>query len=159
MNHRNGMRPTAKRPASSMPGAALRAAVRLDEFIALALVLVAFAPTIPELVGEWIDRPEFSHGFLMPLVAGWVLWERRSTLRSLPRRDSVLGWGIVAVSMAFLLLGEMKLTFYLKPVAFVLSLFGLVWAFRGWQGVRAFAPAFIPLCLMCPLPGRSSADR
>jgi len=143
-------------PASGSSGPVQR--IAWDEWGSLAALVLAFLPTVPELVDEWILRPEYSHGFLMPLIAGWVVWNRRDRLRRLPRRDAALGWGIVAVGLAMLLLGEMKLSFFLKPVAFCVCVGGLVWAYRGWAGFQAFFPALIPLALMCPLPGRVERD-
>jgi len=154
MNQRNMNQTALKSPAASTSMGAPRVRIAWDEWLALALLACAVAPTIPELVAEWILRPEYSHGFLMPLVCAWVVWERRDRLAALPRRDTIAGWIVVAFSMLLLLLGEMKLSFFLKPVAMVTALGGLVLAFRGWQGLKAFVPALIPLCLMCPLPGR-----
>lgn len=123
-----------------------------------ALLFACFAPTFRELVAEWILRPEFSHGFLMVAVAGWMVWERRAEFARLERCASIPGALVVAVCLGFLLLGEMKLSWFLKPYAFVGCAGGLVWAFHGWKGVRAFFPVLVVLFLMCPLPGRVERD-
>lgn len=135
-----------------------RSFLSIWEWIALGLAAIAFGPTIPELVREWIDRPEYSHGFLMPIVSGWVIWEQREKLAALPRRNSWVGLVPLFVSLLALLLGEMKLSFFLKPYALVGVLGSLIWVFRGWRGFCAFVPALIPLLLMCPLPGRVERD-
>ena len=121
---------------------------------ALALFLLAVAPTLPELVREWILRPEYSHGFLMPPIAAWVLWGRREELRRLRLDPSLVGTVLLALNLVFLLLGEMKLSWFLKPYALVGGLGSLVWALYGWRAFRLCLPALIVLFLMCPLPGR-----
>lgn len=122
------------------------------------LVVAAFAPTAVELVREWILRPEYSHGFLMPLVAAWVLWERRKELAALTPAPSLWGALLLVPSLAALLLGELKLFWFLKPYALVATLGSLVWAYYGWRGFRACLPALVVLLLMCPLPGRVQRD-
>ena len=118
------------------------------------LVLVAFGPTFVETVREWIDRPEYSHGFLMVPIALWMVKERWAELSAIPRRPSI--WGLVGAvfCLGFLLLGEMKLSWFLKPYAFVGLLASLTLAFGGWRLLAAAAPIAIPLFLACPLPGR-----
>jgi exosortase len=48
----------------------------------------------------------------------------------------------------------MKLSWFLKPYAFVGSLVAVVWGFYGWRAIRLSVPALVTLLLMCPLPGR-----
>jgi len=123
-----------------------------------ALLVAAFAPTVVELVREWRLRPEYSHGFLMPIVAAWVLWERRKELASLTPTPSLYGVLLLIPSLVALLLGELKLFWFLKPYALVATLGALVWAYYGWRGFRTCFPALVVLALMCPLPGRVQRD-
>jgi len=131
---------------------------RLLLAIMAGLLAAAFAPTVVELVHEWIIRPEYSHGFLMPPVAAWVLWERRKELAALRPAPSLMGVLLLVPSLAALLLGELKLFWFLKPYALVATLGSLLWAYYGWRGFRTCLPALVVLLLMCPLPGRVQRD-
>ncbi|MHC4952297.1 MAG: exosortase/archaeosortase family protein [Planctomycetota bacterium] len=122
--------------------------------VCAALLLVTFAPTLIELVAEWIERPEYSHGFLMLPIAIWMVRDRWELVRQAPRRRSLLGVAVLVFGLMLLMLGEMKLSWFLKPWAFVICVAGLVWSLAGWQVLKAVLPAFLPLLLMCPLPGR-----
>jgi exosortase len=145
-------------PTVQSLGARADRAHRISMGLAAGLLVAAFAPTLVELVRAWIERPEYSHGFLMPVVAGWLLWERRDQLAALEPRMSMSGILLLVPALAMLLLGEMKLSWFLKPYAFIGSLGALVWTFYGWRGVRACFPVLIVLLLMCPLPGRIQRD-
>ena len=122
--------------------------------LVLIAILVAYLPTLIELGTYWFDHSEYSHGFFMPVIAAWLLWERRDRFRDLQPTTSWLGLALLAASLVLLVLGEMKLSWFLKPYAFVASLVALVWTFFGWRTVRAALPGIIALVLMCPLPGR-----
>jgi exosortase len=120
----------------------------------LALALVPFAPTLVELVAYWGNNPEYSHGFLMPFVAGWLLWRDRAKFARLESRPSYVGVALLLPCLAVLLLGEMKLSWFLKPFAFVGALGALTWGALGPRAVRLALPTFVTLALMCPLPAR-----
>lgn len=119
-----------------------------------ALLLVAFGPALGDLVDTWSFRDEYSHGFLMPLVAAWVIWEQRERWRTLRPRASILGVLVLVPCLASLLVSEMKVLIWLAPFAFVGSLLAIVLAHYGWASLRAALPPSIVLLLMCPLPGR-----
>ncbi|MGQ0613234.1 MAG: exosortase C-terminal domain/associated protein EpsI [Planctomycetaceae bacterium] len=129
------------------------------------LLVAAFLPTMVELFREWIDRPEASHGLLMPPVAAWLIYERRHQFARLRRGDSaaasaaqLLAALAIIPAMAILLLGEMKLSWYLKPYALVAALVAAFAGLYGWRALRPALPAVVALLLMCPLPGRVERD-
>jgi len=126
-----------------------------------ALVAAAFAPTFAEMVVTWIDYPEYSHGFLMPPVAAWVVWQRRGALRALRRDESSGGAGgalLAALALipvaAIFFLGHTELSWFLKPYAFLACLALGIRAFYGRAALRALLAPLVVLFLMCPLPGR-----
>jgi hypothetical protein len=45
--------------------------------IAVLLAVAAFSGGLWNLVGRWSQQEEYSHGFLIPLVAAWLKWARR----------------------------------------------------------------------------------
>lgn len=126
--------------------------------LAGSLLLLAFWPTLVELVSEWIARPEYGHGFLMPPVAAWLLWLNRGQLRRAEQKPSLAGALLLVPCMLLLLLGEMKLSWFLKPYAFVASVGCLIWALYGKAVLRICLPSLLVLLLMCPLPGRVQRD-
>src|SRR5258707_13171908 len=58
----------------------------------LGLLLVLLYHTIAiKLVSDWYDLPDFSHGFLIPFFAAFLLWDMREQLRSTPIAPSWAG--------------------------------------------------------------------
>lgn len=124
------------------------------------LLLVAFAPTFLEMGHEWFRHSEYGHGVLMPPVAAWMLLERRGRLKALRRTGRGSPWLELSSALALvplgvlLLLGEMRLSWFLKPFAFVGALAACIVILYSWEGLKALlAPLFV-LCLMCPIPWR-----
>ncbi|MHC4817593.1 MAG: exosortase C-terminal domain/associated protein EpsI [Planctomycetota bacterium] len=127
------------------------------------LILAAFLPTLVELGREWVDVPEYGHGLLMPPVAAWMIWSRRRELGAL-RRGADNRWLPLLGALALvpltgvLLLGEMNLSWFLKPLAFVGALTACIALLYSWRGVRALAAPLLVLLLMCPVPWRLVID-
>ncbi len=125
------------------------------------LLLLAFGPTLVELVRELWERPEYGHGLLMPPFAAWLVWERRKELGAMRRIEhradrplAILAALAMFPCAVALVLGEMKLSWFLKPYALVGSIGLSVVILFGWRGFRAlWRPLFI-LFLMCPIPWR-----
>ena len=122
------------------------------------LLLVTFAPTLVELVKEWWNTPEYGHGLLMPPVAAWMVWDRRHKLAEMRRRESRgSNWLAVLAALGFVpalalfLLGEMKLSWFFKPYAFVAAVTGSVAILWGRQGLKALRAPLVVLFLMCPV--------
>jgi len=127
------------------------------------LLLAAFLPTLVELGREWVSVPEYGHGLLMPPVAAWMIWRRRRDLASLRRgADSrlvpLLGALVLLPLTGLLLLGEMNLSWFLKPLAFVGALTACIALLFSWRGLRALAAPLLVLLLMCPVPWRLVID-
>lgn len=127
------------------------------------LLLAAFLPTLVELGREWVDVPEYGHGLLMPPVAAWMIWSRRRELAAL-RRGADTRWLPLLGALALvpltgiLLLGEMNLSWFLKPLAFVGALTACIALLYSWRGLRALAAPLLVLFLMCPVPWRLVID-
>jgi EpsI family protein len=133
---------------------------RLVAAMLAVLLLLAFAPTLLEMGREWFGHAEYGHGVLMPPVAAWMVWGRRARLKALRRTGRASPWVELSAALALvplgvlLLLGEMRLSWFLKPFAFVGALAACIVILYSWEGLKALlAPLFV-LCLMCPIPWR-----
>jgi len=133
---------------------------RLAAALVAMLLLVVFAPTLVEMGSQWFQHAEYGHGILMPPVAAWMVWERRRRLKALRRTGRGSPWVELGAALALvplgilLLLGEMRLSWFLKPVAFVGALAACIVILYSWEGLKALlAPLFV-LSLMCPIPWR-----
>jgi hypothetical protein len=45
--------------------------------VAIALAFFAYFGGLAELVSRWSKQEEYSHGFFIPLISLWLLWQRR----------------------------------------------------------------------------------
>src|SRR5262249_54216057 len=114
--------------------------------------LTAFSGGLVELVSRWMRQEEYSHGFLIPVVAAWMLWSRRDALVASLGQPSWIGVGLIFVAPIMLIVGELSAFYLLLQLGFVVALFGIVLSLGGTSLLRV---TFIPLAFLVfaiPLP-------
>src|SRR5262249_843518 len=52
---------------------------------------------------QWYDEPDYSHGFLVPFMAAYFVWERRERLLAVPVQPSLAGIGLLGVGLVMLI--------------------------------------------------------
>ncbi|OYW31637.1 MAG: hypothetical protein B7Z47_00485 [Chthoniobacter sp. 12-60-6] len=106
---------------------------------------------LQEMSMRWKD-PTWQHGALMPFIAGFLIWHRRSEVARLPEGTS--RWGFVLVVFALLgyLAGFRANNFYCGYLALMLLMAGASLWLEGAQRSRTRLFAWLMLGFMWPLP-------
>lgn len=115
----------------------------------------SYWPVLAELVAAWTHQPDYSHGWFVVPVAGYVLWSRRSTLPPLARSMAWGGLVLLAVSLAVRTAGS---AYYIDAVeAWSLPFWvaGMFWLLGGRRMFWWTLPAVGFLAFMIPLPFRA----
>jgi exosortase len=111
-----------------------------------------YAAVIGRLVGQWYNDPDYGHGFIVPLVSAYLLWQRRDRLREIPLKPSPWGMLIVLFTIGLLFLGSLGAELFLTRVSLVGTAVGLVVYFCGWSHLRATAFPIGFLFFAIPIP-------
>lgn len=113
---------------------------------------LAYYHVIFKLVHDWATDDNYSHGFLIVPLAGYLVWERRDHLLSIPLKPSALGLPAVVGSLAVLAIGTLGAELFLTRVSIIGVLGGAIVFLCGWQHLRALVFPLCFLLLMIPLP-------
>jgi exosortase len=128
------MSPAAEQaPATNRPGRAAFAWFG-------ALVVLCYAPVIWALVRQWYNDEDMGHGFFVPILAGYIAWQKREELSRL--KISPNWWGLAVVGYAALQL----------YIALVLTIIGIVLFLCGAAWLRVLAFPLAILFFMVPIP-------
>jgi len=117
-----------------------------------ALLFWLYRPTLTHLVGQWWHDPNFSHGFFVPLFAGFVIWQERAKLAAIKLRPSWSGLFLLGLGLCVLVLGQMGAELFLSRFSLLIVLAGLIVLFLGWKFFRAVFFPWAFLVLMIPIP-------
>jgi exosortase len=120
--------------------------------IAAALAFVYFN-VLRSLGYDWWTDENYSHGLLIPLIIGYILWADRERLGREPSRPSLLWGGLVVVfAMLCLWVGTAGAELYVQRISLVLMLAGVVIYFWGWRLLRLLLVPLGLLILAIPIP-------
>ncbi len=108
--------------------------------------------TIVKLVADWASDPNFSHGFLIPFVAFYMLWQKKDTLSKLVKVPSNIGLMVLAFGMLLHIVGNIGAEFFVMRFSMVVTLFGIVLYLFGKKITASVAVPLIYLIIMIPVP-------
>src|SRR5579872_1216531 len=96
--------------------------------VAVLLAAIAFRGALSELVRRWTVQEEYSHGFLIPIVAACLIWSRRQAILASFGPPSWAGVVLILLAMLLHLVGLLSAIFILSQLAFIFALLGLTLA-------------------------------
>jgi exosortase len=116
------------------------------------LLLLCYAPILYRMAVQWSTDEDMGHGFFVPIVAGFIAWQRRGTLLSIPRESN--GWGLALVIFAAFqaLAGNLGAELFTARLAFVIALFGVILYLGGKAWVKALLLPLALMLFMIPIP-------
>jgi exosortase/archaeosortase family protein len=119
-------------------------------------ILIAFACLVninvfAELISDWYNDGNYSHGFLIIPVAVFLIWRKRKEM-VFPARPS--GWGIALFGFGGLgfILGTAASEFFTTRISILIIISGISLYYIGWENFRKVWFAFAILVFMVPVP-------
>jgi exosortase len=132
-----------------------KASSRLDwlPYITVALLLVVLYYRVAvKLVYDWYTIPDYSHGFLVPVFAAFLIWDKRKILKATPIKQTWSGIILVVFALMVLILGVYGVELFTARMSFILLLTGLIATLFGWGMVRELRFPLLVLVLAIPFP-------
>src|SRR3984885_10854356 len=117
-----------------------------------ALLVFSYAPVLWRLVEQWNSDPDMGHGFFVPVVAGFIVWQNRRELLALTPSPNWWGLAVVLYGALQLYVATLGAELFLARTAFVISVIGIVLLLGGTGYVRLLAFPLFLLFFMIPIP-------
>ncbi len=93
---------------------ASKTGVKIRPVFILAAIAVVFAFAffngIENLFKRWGEQQELSHGYFLPVIAGWMLWSRRNAIAGSLGKPAAIGLVGVSAAILILILSELTVT-------------------------------------------------
>jgi exosortase len=117
-----------------------------------ALLLICYAPILYRMGVQWATDENMGHGFFVPIVAGFIAWQRHQELLATPRKSN--GWGLFLVIFAAFeaLAATLGAELFTARLAFVIALVGVILYLGGTRWIRILAFPLLLLPFMIPIP-------
>ena len=130
------------------------AAKKLWQSIALSFAIIfTYATVLAKLVHDWWTDENYSHGLLIPLIIGYILWIQRDKLAQIKVKPwELLGGAAVVMGLFGLWAGVAGAELYTQRISLILLLAGMVVYFWGLPLLRFLLVPFALLFLAMPIP-------
>jgi exosortase len=92
------------------------------------------------------------HGFFVPLIAGYVAWQKRGEIAGKPAKPNWWGLAIILWAGLQLCVSTLGAEIFLQRTSFVISLIGAVLLLGGTEYLRIFGFPLFMLFFMIPIP-------
>ena len=116
------------------------------------IIAAVYHQIISDMVSDWYRDENYSHGFLVPLIAGWFLWERREKLKEVVVAPSNIGLLVIFYSMLQLLIAWLGSEYFTMRSSLIILLAGMVLFWFGKAALKALALPIGYLIFMVPIP-------
>jgi len=128
-------------------------AIKRNYIILIAsLLILVYLPTLIDLVTDWASDGNYSHGFLVPIISGYLIWRKRKELAELEKSTSRLGLAIVVIGMILFVLGNGASEYFTVRFSLVVTIFGLVLYLYGKRIIHNTWFEILFLFFMIPIP-------
>jgi len=127
----------------------------LAALLPLGILVWSYGHTMVSLFNEWQRNDDYSVGQLVPLIAIFLLWRKRKTLRKCLLKPCWL-WGtaLLILAQAARIFAFLFMYQSAERYSLILTTAGLVLMVAGWQVFRCISWIILFLFLMVPLPVR-----
>jgi len=122
----------------------------LGSLLFLAFASVMYVSTANYLITKW-EVADFTYSYFIPLVAVYILWEKRAEMALIPASRTWVALLPVLLGIFFYWLGELGGEYTIMFVSFWLLCVGALWSILGWRKIQTMAfPAILILAMIPP---------
>jgi len=120
-------------------------------FISVIVIAIYFQVVI-EMVTQWWDDSNYSHGFLIPIVSGYLIWQKKESLVNILHKKSNLGLIVIIFGSIIYIIGTAAAEFCTARFSFVLIIFGITLFYFGKKFMKELWFPILFLLFMIPIP-------
>ena len=114
--------------------------------------LILFNHTLIKLIKDWSIDDNYSHGFLIPFITGYMIWRKKDELSKCILKPSNLGLVFIILGMLLHIVGNMGAELFIMRVAVIMTIWGVsLYIFGSQISWKIFIPIAY-LIFMVPIP-------
>jgi exosortase len=119
------------------------------------LLITCYAPILYRMANQWATDDDMGHGFFVPVVAGYIVWQRRQILAETPCRTNWWGLALVLLGGLMSVIATLGVELFTARLSFLVALTGTVLFLGGTQWLKLLSFPLALLLFMIPIPAIS----
>lgn len=125
---------------------------RLQLLLIIPLLIGVYYRIVPEMVKEWYHDENYSHGFLVPLIAGYFFYIRWPDLKQRLIKPDGVGLGLIGLGLLQLVIGWLATEYFTMRSSLIVLLAGMTLYWFGRELLKAMLLPLGYLIFMVPIP-------
>ena len=125
---------------------------RTQLVLVLPLLAALYYRIVPDMVTDWYHDENYSHGFLVPLIAGYFFWQRWPEVRERLVKPDRLGLVVIVLGLLQLLVAWFATEYFAMRTSLIVLLAGMTLFWFGREVLKGMALPLGYLIFMVPIP-------
>lgn len=116
------------------------------------LLIFIYFDGLSLMVKWWDSREEYGHGYMIPFITAFLIWQKKDQLEKMKFEPSWLGVFLVIFGLLLFYAGELSSIYTVIQYAFLVALYGVFLSVMGWKAFKVILIPLLILFFMIPLP-------
>lgn len=116
------------------------------------LLGIIYSNGIAYMVHKWYADENYGHGFFVPLISLYLIWQQQHRLQEKRLQGSWWGVPVLLIGVGLYFIGELATIYVVVHLSLWVVLIGLTLAAIGGEGMRIITFPLFYLLAMIPLP-------
>ncbi len=118
----------------------------------IAALVFLYWEAIYGMIMDWYNDENYSHGFLIPFISGYLLLQRKDELETVEMKPSLSGIPVLFIGLGLFLVGHLSSEYFTTRFSMLVVLAGMLLFVFGMKFFKITAFPFFYLLFMIPLP-------
>lgn len=120
--------------------------------IFIGIIGLFYYNTFGWLIESWLNNPYYSHGFIVPIISAYIIWNMRKDLSNVDKKQSDTGLIFFIVGIMLNGIGILYTIRFLSGLSLIVTIFGVILYLYGWKFINEMKFPILFLLLMVPIP-------
>jgi len=116
-------------------------------------LVVMYYDVIAAMITDWSTNDNYSHGFLIPFISGYLIWRDKNNLSKIPIQPTNAGLFFLGGGLSLFVVSHIGAEFFTMRLSILIVLLGLAIFIGGWKLAKSLSLPVGYLIFMIPLPG------
>jgi exosortase len=125
---------------------------RLQLILVLPLLSVLYVRIMVDMVSDWYHDDNYSHGFIVPVIAAYFLWQLWPELKGRLVKPDPLGLAVIMLGIFQLLIAWLAAEYFTMRSSLIVLLAGMTLYWFGKEVLKGMALPLGYLFFMVPVP-------
>jgi exosortase len=117
-----------------------------------AAFLLLYNNVIYKMILDWVSNDNFSHGFLIPFISGYLIWRRKDRLTQAAVSPSDTGLMLLIFSLIFYFIATIGVEQFTMRFSMIMVILSLTVFLAGWKYSQILFLPIVYLVFMIPFP-------